>query len=301
MSATRGVTAFRPNVMKRSIPGSLFELTLAFVGVGACAPPPVATGAFVPQPVTLPAQPPPPRSERPLEPTPTDAAGDGAAHDADVDREERAPATALPVSWAETFGHTRPFAEAMALARGTRATFDSAVASGITSADGGPPAPRRFEQASSLLDQASRRFAAAYHAPDATAGDKVDALREAAAMILAWSRTLDEAGLARAPASYRSDPSIALTFEDVANGPAKRWREEGVALVQRCVDSARASRIDSPAARDCTAMRQVYVHVLARRAPTRVDAGAASDTGACACDPGDPLCSASMSGWCRPQ
>jgi len=136
--------------------------------------------------------------------------------------------------------------------------------------------------------------------------NRVNTLRDAGDMILAWSRKLDEAGLARAPATFRSDPSVALTFEDVANGPAKRWREEGLALVSMCFEIARANKIDSDQARDCGAMRRSYARVIAAQRPspsarasmTSTDAGSPN---ACACDPGDPLCSASMSGWCRPK
>lgn len=223
--------------------------------------------------------------------------------------------TALPIMWsaAFTFGHTKPFAEAIAKAKESRRSFDRtaslvfAAPSATSAADAGPPgtttlAAKDFEHASSLLDMTSRLYAAAYHAPNVTMQNRIDTLHDAGEMILSWSRKLDEVGLARAPATYRADPSIALTFEDVANGPAKRWREEGLAIVQLCVELATSSHLDGAASRDCAAMRQSYARVLSRPHGKAVatSPGDAGSPPACACDPGDPLCSASMSGWCRP-
>lgn len=236
------------------------------------------------------------------------ASGESAAPETAAEEHQRDLPAVLPVSWANTFGHNKPFAEAIKSARLARTSFESVAKAVTGSTDGGLPAPREFERVSALLDQGSRQFAAAYHAPDATPAARIDVLHEAATMILAWSRQLDEAGLARAPAQYRSDPSVALTFEDVANGPAKRWREEGLALIALCVESARTSNIDSAGARGCSGMRTSYARVLSERAARRPasatlgkDAGASEAATGCACDPGDPLCSASMSGWCRPK
>jgi hypothetical protein len=117
--------------------------------------------------------------------------------------------------------------------------------------------------------------------------------REAATMILAWSRQLDEQGLTRAPAAYRTDATLALTFEDVANGPAKRWRQEGLALVHVCTEAARSENVDTAAAHDCATMRRTYARA--------VEARVATDAGACGCHPGDPLCSVTMNGWCPPR
>ncbi len=223
--------------------------------------------------------------------------------------------TALPIMWsaAFTFGHTKPFAEAIAKAKESRRSFDRtaslvfAAPAATSAADAGPPgtttlAAKDFEHASSLLDMTSRLYAAAYHAPNVTMQNRIDTLHDAGEMILSWSRKLDEVGLARAPATYRADPSIALTFEDVANGPAKRWREEGLAIVQLCVELATSSHLDGAASRDCAAMRQSYARVLSRPHGKAIatSPGDAGSPPACACDPGDPLCSASMSGWCRP-
>jgi hypothetical protein len=198
----------------------------------------------------------------------------------------------LPDSWTTTVAPKKPFAVAIREARATRAKFEVAAAATMGARDGGPPDTKQFERANGLLDLGSREFAAAYHAADAPPGGKVDALSGATTMILAWSRKLDELGLARAPASYKNSPVVALTFEDVAVGPAKRWREEGAALAALCVMTARANAIDSQAAKACVQQENVYGRVVVRRTPS-ADGGSG-----CACDPGDPLCSASMSGWC---
>jgi hypothetical protein len=133
----------------------------------------------------------------------------------------------------------------------------------------------------------------AFHAPDVTPGEVVVALREAGAMLLAWALRLDELGLVRVPAAYGA--TVALTYEDYATGPAKRWRSEALALLALCVERARVDAITSPAATDCASFKQTYARVFPR-AVRRTDGGSPS---ACACDPGDPLCTA-MTGWCQP-
>lgn len=199
----------------------------------------------------------------------------------------------LPSAWKATFGHTKPFVEAIAAARGARASFDAELKS-MTSTDAGAPDGKQFERVASQLELANRRYAAAYHAPDANPQNKVDALNEATVMLFGWSVKLDENGLAKAPSHYKTDPAIALTFEDVANGPAKRWREEGLALSQLCVESARTSQIDNAKTKECAKLRQVYL----RAVPKKVADGGATG---CACPHGDPMCSSSMSGWCHPK
>lgn len=248
--------------------------------------------AIPPGPVALPEQPPQAEpAEEAVDPTPEP-----------VPLPQPASAPPLPQTWRIPEEEPRSFAEAITAARALRGTFDAKVTSFTPGRDGGAPSSKDFERVNVLVDQTSRKYATAYHAPDATPATRVDSLREAAAMILAWSRRLDEAGLSRAPAGFRSDPSLSLTFEDVANGPAKRWREEGLALVGLCVDMVRGTSIDTPATRDCASLKQAYAAILTTRAksaplaPPRPKPEAAG----CACDPGDPLCSASMSGWCRP-
>jgi hypothetical protein len=199
----------------------------------------------------------------------------------------------LPISWAVTFGHTRPFSEALRIARSSRASFDATAAQ--LGVDGGTPAATQFERANALLEQTSRRFAAAFHAPDTTPANKLDALREASEMLVGWSLRLDQSNLRDAPVAYRSNPGVALTFEDVASGPVRRWHQEALALLQLCIESARANHLEtSSSARECVRLRKENARVRTRLRP---DAG--MSTG-CACDFGDPLCSASMSGWCRP-
>ena len=55
-----------------------------------------------------------------------------------------------------------------------------------------------FIQAQSLADQASRMYAAAFHAPDATREGRVDAIAEAAELAMTMARTL---GLTREAAA----------------------------------------------------------------------------------------------------
>jgi hypothetical protein len=204
----------------------------------------------------------------------------------------------LPVAWKTAFGQTRPYAVAMTEARATRAAWEKAARSVAPNPDGGTPSGKPFEDARALLERGSRGYAAAYHAPDATPTQQLDAIREAAEMILAWSKRLTLAGLADTPPLYRSDPSIALTFEDVAHGPVRRWLDEGTALLELCVQEARLARLDTPAARTCTALAQPHKAALAKRASGAADGGRGAN--GCACAFGDPLCSASMSTWCHP-
>jgi hypothetical protein len=292
--------------MLRSLSRRGLLIALAFSGgVTACISPPGGAG-FTGQSIEVPPQP----THEPAQGALASASDGGApalVEDIVVFERSDAGEPALPISWAITFGHTRPFADAMRTARSARASFQPAAAAMVMPADAGAPSAKQFERASSLVELCSRQFAAAYHAPDASPTDRLDALREAATALLGWSRQLDDAGLARAPSAYRTDPRVALTYEDVANGPAKRWREEGLALVHACVESAHAGKLDTPASRECAAIRQAYTRIPARRPPaaspdratgtTNVDAGASS---ACACHFGDPLCSASLNGWCRP-
>src|SRR5262249_40180138 len=147
-----------------------------------------------------------------------------------------------------------------------------------------------------------RRFAAAFHAPDGTPANKLETLREASEMLIGWSRRLDQSERYDGVPAYQTNrgtlppPPVTLTFEDVAIGPVARWRQEALALLQLCIDSARANHLEaSSSARACVHMRQQNARVRTRLRP---DAGSSNG---CACDFGDPMCAASMSGWCRPQ
>jgi hypothetical protein len=94
---------------------------------------------------------------------------------------------------------------------------------------------------------------------------------------------------------------VALTFEDVAHGPGERWRQEGIALVDLCIVQARSAGIDGPTARQCGALRRSVVGSAGARTsrPAKKPLRDGRVNG-CACAFGDPLCSASMSGWCHP-
>ena len=146
-----------------------------------------------------------------------------------------------------------------------------------------------YAQAQVQVDQASRMYAAAFHASDAPREGRVDAIAEAAELDMTMARNLDDAGLGSMPAAWRADPAVASTFEDIAVGPTRRWRDEARVLARQCVQTAREQAVLTDAARRCTALRTGATPKTARRG---------ADAGACACDPGDPLCSASLGGWC---
>lgn len=203
----------------------------------------------------------------------------------------------LPLSgaWAATFGHTLKFAEAMDKARFSRRVFEVSKKA-IVVVDGGLPSALEFQQANGTMDLLNRNLAAAYFATDATNEQRIRVLEEASSTLLAWAKRLDELGLGLAPAAFKSDHRLALTFEDVAEGPAKRWRNEGYQLSKLCVDRGATDHIDNDATKTCKQLHDQYRAVLNRHAPPPKSTAPAE----CACNPGDPLCSATMSGWCRP-
>jgi hypothetical protein len=148
-----------------------------------------------------------------------------------------------------------------------------------------------FAHAQTFVDQASRMYAASFHAPDAPREGRIEAIAEAAELDMTMARSLDEAGLASLPVTWRADPAIASSFEDIAVGPTRRWRDEARVLARQCVDTARDAGVITDAARRCAALR-TGTTAKAKRAPAA--------NGGCACSPGDPLCSASLGGWCAP-
>lgn len=260
----------------------LFVGSLA-IGSVACA----ASNANAPEKIVVPppqpveiakVEPPPEIPEPPPVPVPP--------------RPDEEPET-IPLSgaWAASFGHTAPFAEALANAHKTRDAF-LAASKPLTTLD----APAEFQKVNALIDLLNRRFAAAYFAPNATEEERIAVLEEAASTLLAWARRLDEAGLAVTPAKLRTDPRVALTFEEVTEGPAKRWRNEGYHLSKLCVERAATDHVDNAATKSCRNLQNTYKLVLANVAsPPKTKAPAE-----CACNPGDPLCSSTMNGWCRP-
>ncbi len=277
-------------------------LALSLAALAAC----VAKQATPPasEPIALPVQPDPPAAEPASEPEPPSLAtmSDQEAVWAAELKESKVD---LPASWTQgPAAKPVPFAGAMKNATLSQKNFEAVLASLRERGDGGLPSPSAFGRGASYVDYTSRLFATAYYAIDATPAGKVDALRAAAEMELQWSRRLDELGLEKMPDAWRTDPSIALTFEDMTTGPVKRWRKEGLALVELCVATAREAKLDTPSARSCLAIRRaISPKVLPPEPKTAKNANDAADAGAppksgCACDPGDPLCSATMNGWC---
>ncbi|MDB4939277.1 MAG: hypothetical protein JWP87_6249 [Labilithrix sp.] len=197
----------------------------------------------------------------------------------------------LPKTWTGPIVPGLSFDDALRKARGARDGFERLATPSSKAKEASIKA--WFGQANGLVDHASRMYAAAFHAPDAPREGRIDAIAEAAELDMTMARSLDEAGLGAMPAAWRSDPAVAITFEDVAVGPTRRWRDEARVLARQCIGAARESGVVTDAARRCTALR-TGVPV---RAPRRTaDAGASGAE--CACSAGDPLCSASLGGWC---
>ena len=263
--------------------GSLAVMLVACAASNVSGPERVAVPDAPPQPVEIAkVEPAPEIPDLPAVPVP--------------DRPDEDPDT-IPLSgaWAATFGHTSSYAEAIGTAHKTHDAF-SVASKSLASVDGGLPNPVDFQRANALMDLLNRRLAAAYYAPNATSEQRIAVLSEAASTLLAWSRQLDDMGLGVTPAAFKADHRIALTFEEVTEGPAKRWRGEGYALSKVCLERASSDRIDNAATKSCKQLHDLYKQVLLRgTAPPKTKAPAE-----CSCNPGDPLCSSTMSGWCRP-
>lgn len=152
--------------------------------------------------------------------------------------------------------------------------------------------PEWFAGVERSAESASRFFANAYHARDASEAEKIAAVLAGAESALRIARRLDDLGLAVLPARWRTHAGLALTFEDVASGPVQRWRDEGHALVQLCIEAATDLHVEDANVAKCKALRKLGGRVAIRRAFAR-DAGARG----CRCQPGDPLCSENAS-WC---
>jgi len=236
--------------------------------IGEPAPPPAPTAKPTASARTEPAAKPPERDP---------------ASEAERERDE-----ALPPAWTAPIVPGLGFSDALRKGRAARDAFERLT----------PPPPNAkegtlkvwFGQAQLLVDQASRMYAGAFNAKDAPRDGRIDAISEAAELDMTMARTLDEQNLGSMPAAWRSDPAVAGTFEDVEVGPTRRWRAEARVLSRQCVDTARESNVATDAARRCAALRTGLPLKVVRQAP---DAGAG-----CACSPGDPLCSASLGGWC---
>lgn len=228
----------------------------------------------------------PPVAPAPVTPAPAQAQ---ASEDRQAELELAPDTLTMPKTWT---GPTIPglsFTDALRKARVARDAFGRLVQ---------PSAPAAKEaivkawyaQAQALVDQASRMYAAAFHASDAPRESRIDAIAEAAELAMAMARSLDEAGLGAMPAAWRADPAVASTFEDIAIGPTRRWRDEARVLARQCIDVARESGAQTEAARRCAVLRTGL--------PLRVVKHGADAGAGCACASGDPLCSASLGGWC---
>jgi hypothetical protein len=246
-----------------------------------------------------------------LEPVPTAApartSADPVVVPAPEPEPEPEPAT-LPRAWTGPVIPGLTFADALHKARTSRDAASRLTATPPTPASAPPSvstaamtaaaaakeasAKRWFVQTLTLADHASRMYAAAFHAPDATREGRIDAIAEAAELDVLVARAVSDAGLATLPSAWRADPAIASTFEDIAIGPARRLRDEARVLSRQCVDSARDDDVLTDAARRCSALRTGTTTKIAK---------AATDAGApCPCSPGDPLCS-SLGDWCAPR
>lgn len=248
-------------------------------------------------PPTIPAQPPSPIDVVVADPIAPPTPFEPTAPPLEAPAPKSASDDPLPASWSGPSIPKLAFADAMARARSARDAFTKLgpppQLPPVAVDAGSPDDPRKgwFTKAYPTVDRASRMYAAAFHAEDASREGRIDAIAEAAELDLTMSRKLDDAGIGAMPAAWRTDPAIASTFEDVAVGPTRRWREEARALAKQCVETARAIGVATPSAKKCTTLP------TGARVTTKVAKG--SDAGAsCACDPGDPLCSASLGGWC---
>jgi hypothetical protein len=191
----------------------------------------------------------------------------------------------LPAAWASPPLDAKDFGSAIKKARGIRDSFTHLA----------PPATsdvaRRgwFAYSVAVVDLASRTYAAAFHAADAPPEGRIDAISEAADLELSFAMHLDELGLMELPDAWRADPGLRVTFEEIADGPMKKWRDEARALARRCLEATNELQVRSDASRRCARIQSAHP---APRAPQKKG-------DACGCAPGDPLCSASLGGWCR--
>jgi hypothetical protein len=153
--------------------------------------------------------------------------------------------------------------------------------------------PAWFSDVNRRAEDMSRWYAHAFRASNATPEEKISVVLAAAESALRLAKRLDAVGLGSMPKTWRTDPSLAITFEDVAMGPARRWRDEGLALVQLCIEAAFDANVHDASTKRCLALRKAEGTAVIRRAFARSDAGAQG----CRCAPGDPLCSEPAT-WC---
>jgi hypothetical protein len=215
----------------------------------------VAVGEPEPEP-PLPAPPPPP----PVTAAPIADAG----------------ASDLPEAWLRPKREAH-YKDSFVAARAARDAYAAAPDGGSTRT--------WFEESALRVDRATRLYAVAFYADDASPVTQIDSMMETAELQLRFAADLDAAGLAKLPRDWKSDPALGVTFEDVDVGPSRRWRDEARALARSCVDMGRKLGVDNAATKRCAEMRSGSRPMKAR------------DASACPCAPGDPLCS-TMGGWC---
>ncbi len=206
---------------------------------------------------------------------------------------EDVPAPDLSPVWSTAGDPSLRHAEELAAARALRARLARGT---MRAADAGAPALLSFTTAQALVERTSAAYARAASAPDATDAGRVEAMSEAADVMIGWATSLDRQGLATLPPAWRTDPSLRVSFEDVAQGPTKRWRAEGAALARHCAKVAEDAHLSTAAA---TACRSLHAHVgrVVKASPGSAKSADAGASG-CACHPLDPLCSSSLGPWC---
>jgi hypothetical protein len=256
---------------------TLVELAFA---LSACTPRPGST----PLAVELPAQPVMVAIADDAGASPIEETGDAAAF---------APQEVfVPPTWDWLSTETSVHAYSVSISNGDWAR--SKVDALLSSSDAGLGiTPAWFADVNRRAEDMSSWYAHAFRAPNATPEEKVAVVLTAAESALRLAKRLDDAGLGSMPKTWRADPSLAVTFEDVSMGPAKRWREEGLALVQLCIEAAFDTNVHNASTKKCQALRKAEGTAVIRRAYARGDAGAQG----CRCAPGDPLCSEPMT-WC---
>lgn len=137
-------------------------------------------------------------------------------------------------------------------------------------------------------ERVSTRYAEVFFATDAAVDDRIAAAGEAAEAAFTWAVRLERASLAKLPAAWSHDPRLGLTFEDVAMGPAARWRSQAGTLARLCLHASREHG-DHPIVPTCERLKKVDGAPPNDRPPST-----------CPCASGDPLCSASLGGFCAP-
>ena len=223
----------------------------AWSGLTACGKEAIAPPAL-PPPVDLvigePAPPPPPPAK-----VAAIARAAAVAPPREPEPEPEPAAEPLPRTWTAPIVPGLGFADALRKGRAARDAFARLPLP--------PPNPKDaslkawFGQAQTLVDQASRMYAAAFNAKDAPRDGRIDAIAEAAELDMTMARTLDDQNLGSMPAAWRSDPSVVGTFEDVEVGPTRRWRAEARALTRQCIETARDTNVVTAAARRCATLR----------------------------------------------